>query len=457
MAADERAAGSSGEELSKEERSTLRRAIAGSAIGNATEWYDYGSYAYVASYVGANFFPGHSPTAHLLSAFGVFALSFIVRPFGGIILGPLGDRLGRQKILALTIIMMAGGTFLLGVLPGYDTIGIWAPILLVLLRLIQGFSTGGEYGGAATFMAEYAPNKRRGFFGSFLEFGTLSGYLLAIIVTTICSFTIGEAGMEAWGWRIPFLVAAPLGIVGVYIRSKLEDTPVFRELEASGQKEQSTKTQWADIFRHWRALLICGGMVVMLNVTDYTLLTYMPTYLKNAIGMTPNTGLLITACVYAGMMCVIWYAGKSSDRVGRKPLWYVSGIGFLVLSVPAFFVMRLGIGYAVVGFLVLGLLLVLQLGTISATFPALFPTHIRYAGFALAYNVATAAFGGTAPLINSYFVGDLGIKLFPAYYMIGACIVGIIAIACMRETARASLRGTEVPDIKKQEAAPSPG
>lgn len=454
--ADEQAA-SPGGDIAEPDKRTLRRAIAGSAMGNATEWYDYGSYAYVASYVGANFFPGDDPTTKTLEAFGVFAVSFIVRPFGGVVFGPLGDRLGRQKILALTIILMASGTTLLGLLPGYDTIGIAAPILLLFLRLVQGFSTGGEYGGAATFMAEYAPNKRRGFLGSFLEFGTLSGYLLAVIITTIISFSIGPDAMQAWGWRIPFLVAAPLGAVGLFIRLRLEDTPVFRELEESGHKEQNTATQWADIFRQWRPLLICGGMVIMLNVTDYTLLTYMPTYLQGPVNLTANGALLITACVYAGMMCVINLSGKWSDHIGRKPLWYISAVGFLVLSIPAFVVMRINLAWAVVGFLILGLLLVLQLSTISATFPALFPTHVRYAGFALAYNVATSAFGGTAPLINSYFVKDVGINLWPAYYMMGACVVGIIAVWRAPETARASIRGTEVPDIKKEEAAASPG
>jgi MFS transporter, MHS family, proline/betaine transporter len=438
-----------GDDLSPEKRKELHRAIAASAMGNATEWYDYGSYAYVASYIGAAFFPGSNHVAQILSSFGVFAVSFAVRPFGGIVFGPLGDRLGRQRVLALTIIMMAGCTFLLGLLPGYRTIGVAAPILLVLLRLIQGFSTGGEYGGAATFMAEYATDKRRGFFGSWLEFGTLSGYILGAGITTIVSFSVGTDAMAAWGWRIPFLVAGPLGAVGLYLRLKLEDTPVFRELEESGEVEHQTGTQVKDILRHWRPLLVCGGMVLMLNVTDYTLLTYMPTYLKGPLGLTENTGLLLTIIVYAGMMAVITFVGRWSDRVGRKPLWYLSAIGFIVFSVPMFAIMPRGIGFAVIGFMVLGLLLVMQLGHISATFPAMFPTHIRYAGFAISYNVSTSLFGGTAPLVNEAMISKLGTNLFPAYYMMAACAVGIVAILLMPETKGASLRGTEIPGIKR--------
>lgn len=176
-------------------RRTIKQAVAASAMGNATEWYDYGAYAVVATYIGANFFPGEHAT---LLTLATLAVSFIARPFGGLIWGPLGDRVGRKGVLALTIIMMSGATFAIGLLPTYDTIGVFAPILLIVLRLIQGFSTGGEYGGAATFMAEYSPDKRRGLYGSFLEFGTLGGYALGAAVVLVLQVVLGEAAMEDW-------------------------------------------------------------------------------------------------------------------------------------------------------------------------------------------------------------------------------------------------------------------
>jgi MHS family proline/betaine transporter-like MFS transporter len=442
------------DDLTPEQRRTLRRAITASAMGNATEWYDFSVYAYLASTMGAVFFPDtNNPVVSLLGAYGVFAVSFLIRPLGGIVLGPLGDRLGRQRVLALTILMMAGSTLAIGLLPSYATIGIAAPILLIVCRLIQGFSTGGEYGGAATFMAEYAPNKRRGFIGSFLEFGTLGGYIFGAGVVTVCTLALGDADMQSWGWRIPFLIAGPLGVVGLYLRTKLEDTPVFRELAAEGKIEKQTGTQFRDLAKNWAPILVCMGMVVMLNVCNYTLLTYMPEYLQGPLRLDSDASLLLTIGLYVAMLCVITSVGKLSDRVGRKPLWYVSGVGLLVLSLPAFQLMDEGWVLATIGLVVLGLLLVLQLGTISATFPALFPTHIRYAGFAISYNVATSLFGGTAPLINTALIDSTGDQLIPAYYMMAACVVGLIALWFAPETARASLRGTEQPSTEATETA----
>ena len=200
--------------------STLRRAITASALGNATEWFDYGIYAYGVTYISAALFPGESDEA-VLFALATFAISFLVRPLGGLFWGPLGDRIGRKSVLALTILLMAGATFGVGLIPSYDRIGFWAPTLLILLRMVQGFSTGGEYGGAATFMAEYAPDERRGFFGSFLEFGTLAGFSLGAALMLLFSLTLGETAMHDWGWRIPFLIAAPMGLIGTYLRSRM--------------------------------------------------------------------------------------------------------------------------------------------------------------------------------------------------------------------------------------------
>ena len=212
--------------LASEEKKTLHRAVAASAVGNATEWFDYGIYAYGVAYISTALFPGETQEATLF-ALATFAISFLVRPLGGFFWGPLGDRFGRKQVLAFTIILMAAATFCVGLIPSYDDIGFWAPAILIALRLVQGFSTGGEYGGAATFMAEYAPDKSRGFFGSFLEFGTLAGFSFGALLMLGCSLALNEADMQSWGWRLPFLIAAPMGFVGVYLRSRIEDTPVF--------------------------------------------------------------------------------------------------------------------------------------------------------------------------------------------------------------------------------------
>ncbi|MGD9622795.1 MAG: MFS transporter [Mycolicibacterium sp.] len=423
----------------------LKKAIAASAIGNATEWFDYGLYAYGVSYISAAIFPGDTAEATLF-ALMTFAVSFLVRPLGGFVWGPLGDRLGRRQILAITIVLMAGATFCVGLVPSYDSIGFWAPVLMVALRMIQGFSTGGEYGGAATFMAEYAPARRRGFLGSFLEFGTLAGFSAGALMMLGFSLMLSDEQMGSWGWRLPFLIAAPLGMVGIYLRMKLEDTPVFKELEAQGREEESIGTEFRDLVtRYWAPILKLGGLVVALNVVNYTLLSYMPTYLESTIGLSTDMALVVPIIGMLAMMIFVPFAGRLSDRVGRKPLWWVSLIGLFIAVVPMFLLMSTGPVGAIIGFAVLGLLYVPQLATISAMFPAMFPTQVRYAGFAIAYNVSTSIFGGTAPAVNEWLVGESGNNLWPAFYMMIAVVVGAIALIKVHETTRCPINGTEIP------------
>lgn len=423
----------------------LKRAIAASAIGNATEWFDYGIYAYGVGYLSQAIFPGDTQQATLL-ALATFAISFLVRPLGGLIWGPLGDRVGRKRVLALTIILMAGATFCVGLVPSYASIGLWAPAIMVVLRMIQGFSTGGEYGGAATFMAEYAPSRRRGFLGSFLEFGTLAGFSLGALLMLGFSILLSDDEMGSWGWRLPFLVAAPLGVVGVYLRSRLEDTPVFRELEQSGDTEPGTASQFKDLIgQYWPAVVQLVGLVVALNVVNYTLLTYMPTYLERTIGLSSRNALVVPVIGMLSMMVLLPLSGHVSDRVGRKPMWWFSLVGLFLAAVPMFLLMSTGTAGAVVGFAVLGLLYVPQLSTISAMFPAMFPTQVRFAGFAIAYNVSTSVFGGTAPVVNDWLVSTTGAHLIPAYYMMAACVIGAVALVKVPETARCPIGGTETP------------
>jgi MHS family proline/betaine transporter-like MFS transporter len=429
------------------DKKTLKRAITASAMGNATEWFDYGVYAYATTYIAASFFPSENPTTQTLSALLVFAVSFLIRPLGGLVWGPLGDRLGRQRVLAATILLMAGATFCVGLLPTYATIGVLAPILLIALRVVQGFSTGGEYGGAATFMAEYAPDRRRGFYGSFLEFGTIAGFTGGALLVLATEYVIGAEAMGNWGWRIPFLVAGPLGVVGLYLRTKLEDTPVFRELDEAGLTEHETTTEFKDLFHHWRPMVKLAGLVIALNVVNYTLLAYMPTYLQEQLALSSQAALTLIIVGQLVMMVFIPFFGGLSDRLGRKPMWWFSLIGLFVLSIPMYLLMAQSFGLALVAFAVLGLLYLPQLSTISATFPAMFPTHVRYAGFAIAYNVATSLFGGTAPAVNEALIGATGNSLIPAYYMMASCVIGMVALAFVPETARASIRGRGIPGI----------
>jgi MFS family permease len=407
-----------------------RVAIAAAALGNATEWFDYGIYAYGLAYISAALFPGNTASATLF-ALGTFAISFLIRPLGGLFWGPLGDRLGRKRVLALTVLTMSGATLLVGLLPTYATAGWLAPAALIVLRMVQGFSTGGEYGGAATFIAEYAP----------VSLGALLMLGFALL--------LGDTAMHAWGWRLPFLVAAPLGLVGCYLRSRLEETPVFRELEEQVHRREKTAMSAMPIaqllVRYAKPLVLLGGLVVALNVVNYVLLAYMPTYMHKELGVSENMSLLIPLIGMLAMMVLLPFAGWLSDHVGRKTMWWFSLVGLFIAAVPMFTLMTHGVLGAFIGFAVLGVLYVPQLATISAMFPAMFPTHVRYAGMAIAYNVSTSLFGGTAPIVNDWLIGKTGNALVPAYYMMAACAVGLVALFAVIETRGCSLRGDTVP------------
>lgn len=434
------------------DEAAIKRAVKAASLGNAMEWFDFGIYSYLAATIGRVFFPGGSSTVQLLASFATFAVAFLIRPVGGMVFGPMGDKIGRKKVLAMTMIMMAIGTFAIGVLPSYAAVGFWSPALLIFFRLVQGFSTGGEYGGASTFIAEYAPDKRRGYFGSFLEFGTLAGYVGSAGLVTLMTTLIGSGGMDSWGWRVPFLVAGPLGLVGLYLRLKLDETPAFQKMtgenvgagEAADAVETSAKGDLRAIFRdHWRALVLCICLVGAYNITDYMLLSYMPTYLSDELGYGDTHGLLVLLGVMVVLMLVINQVGKLNDRFGRKPLLMAGMLGFLILSLPAFLLIRQGsIPAIIIGMAMLGLSLVCMLGTMSAALPALFPTQVRYGSLSVGYNLSTSLFGGTTPFVITALISVAHTNLMPAYYAMGAALVGVISVLCMKETAQQPLEGS---------------
>nr|WP_256725598.1 glycine betaine/L-proline transporter ProP [Streptomyces sp. IMTB 2501] len=430
----------------------VRRAVKAAALGNAMEWFDFGVYSYIAVTLGKVFFPSGNPTAQLLSTFGAFAAAFLVRPLGGMVFGPLGDRVGRQKVLALTMIMMAAGTFAIGLIPSYASIGVGAPLLLLAARLVQGFSTGGEYAGASTFIAEYAPDKRRGFFGSWLEFGTLAGYIGGAGLVTLMTALLSSHDLVAWGWRIPFLIAGPMGIIGLYLRMRLEETPAFaaevEKAEASRPKVRLREL----VAGQWKALLLCMALVLVFNVTDYMLLSYMPSYLTSELKYDETHGLLVVLGVMTLMMIVQPFAGALTDRIGRRPVIAAGCAGFLFLSVPALLLIRQGSLLAVaLGMGALGLLLVCFTAAMPAALPALFPTRVRYGSLSIGFNVSVSLFGGTTPLVVTALIGATGNMMMPAYYMMAAAVVGGFAVWRMSESAGRPLPGS-APAVESRQA-----
>ncbi|MET8488280.1 glycine betaine/L-proline transporter ProP [Streptomyces tendae] len=421
----------------------VRRAVKAAALGNAMEWFDFGVYSYIAVTLGKVFFPSGNPTAQLLSTFGAFAAAFLVRPLGGMVFGPLGDRVGRQKVLAVTMIMMAAGTFAIGLIPSYATIGVWAPVLLLAARLVQGFSTGGEYAGASTFIAEYAPDKRRGFLGSWLEFGTLAGYIGGAGLVTLMTALLSDGDLMSWGWRIPFLIAGPMGIVGLYLRMRLEETPAFAAEVAKAETARPKVPLREMVTGQWRALLLCVGLVLVFNVTDYMLLSYMPSYLTSELEYDETHGLLVVLGVMALMMVVQPFAGALTDRVGRRPVIAAGCAGFLLLSVPALLLIREGSLLAVaLGMGALGMLLVCFTASMPSALPALFPTRVRYGSLSIGFNVSVSLFGGTTPLVVTALIGATGDMMMPAYYMMAAAVVGGVAVWFMTESAGRPLPGS---------------
>lgn len=432
------------DEITVVDKPMLKRAVGAAALGNAMEWFDFGVYGYLAVTIGQVFFPSSNPTAQVIAAFATFTVAFLVRPLGGLVFGPLGDRYGRQKVLAFTMILMALGTFSIGLIPSYERIGIWAPVLLLLARVVQGFSTGGEYGGAATFIAEYSTDRNRGLMGSWLEFGTLGGYIAGAGTVTALHMLLSNAQMLDWGWRIPFLVAGPLGLLGLYMRMKLEETPAFRAFAEEAEKREHDRPGLGALFQvHGRQLLVCMGLVLVFNVTDYMLLTYMPSYLSVTMGYAESKGLLLIIIVMLVMMPLNIVGGLFSDKLGRRPMIIGACIALLVLAVPCLLLVGSGNDWMIfLGLMLLGLALVCFTSSMPSTLPALFYTPVRYSALSIAFNVSVSLFGGTTPLVTAWLVERTGDPLVPAYYLMGAAVIGLVTMLFVKETAGLPLRGS---------------
>lgn len=420
-----------------------RKAAFGAAVGNAMEWFDFGIYSYLAVTIGRIFFPQVDPDAQLVASFATFAVAFVARPAGAVFFGRLGDAIGRKTVLVVTLAIMAISTFSIGLIPGYRTIGFPAALLLFLARLVQGFSTGGEYAGAMTYVVEYSPDKRRGRMASLLEIGTLTGFILGAGMVTALTYWLGPEKMIQWGWRLPFFIAAPIGLFSAWFRSRLEETPAFESLEKSPEDRQP-RGSLGDLLRvHWRPMSIGLGLVLFYNVIDYMVLSYMPSYLSSVLGYGETKGLLLILVVMLIMIPVVFLVGAASDRWGRNPIIRGALVSLIVFTVPAFLLVQNGQDKIVfAGLVVLGAHLAAFEGTMTSTLPSLFFTEVRYGALAITYNFSTSVFGGTTPLVLSLLVRQFHDRLIPAYFLIGAAFIGLAVSLFVKETASRSLRGS---------------
>ena len=417
----------------------LRKVLLATGIGHFVEWFDFGLYGTLAAIIGLQFFQSSSPSVALLSSFAVFGAGFIMRPLGGLFFGSLGERKGRQKVLASVILRTSGATFVMGLLPTYHQIGITATVLLVITRLVQGFAAGGESSGATTYLAEYAPTARRGYFTCWIDNFGFMAFVVGSGLVFLLTAALGENTMNDWGWRIPFLIAGPLGWVGLYLRRHLEDSPEFLEAMKSGQIETAPLRK--AVTTAWRALLFCVGFVVIKAVGHWTLQTFMPSYLATELHFSKLNAYAITTIGLFSVAVLVPFMGYLSDKYGRKPLMLAGCAGFILLSYPAMMIMANGdVLSAVLAMVMLGAFIAAFDGACTAAMAELFPTNVRYGGLSIAYNFAVAFFGGITPWFSAWLITSTGDKFSPAFYVMGAALITFITVMRARETAGQPLK-----------------
>lgn len=371
-----------------EEQAMVRKVAVSSFLGNFIEWFDYASYSYFATTIALVFFPTDNHTVAMLQTFGVFALSFILRPIGALFWGSYGDKKGRKAALAHSIMFMSGASFLIGCLPSYSVIGVGAPILLLLLRMVQGFSASGEYAGAATFLGEYAPTSKRGIYCSLIPASTAIGLLAGSTLATLMAANMNSSAMVGWGWRVPFLLAGPFGLIVLYIRAKLADSPVYQSMNDALESKGAASAD--------------GQIAAKSGMFAYVFMVF-------------------------GM-------GHISDKFGRKKVLIGACVAFIVLTVPAFLILNTSQFWPVLLVeLAMCATLTANDGTLSSYLTETFPTSVRFTGFAFSFNLANATFGGTASFIATGLIALTGSSIAPAWYMVGVAAIALVAMILSHE------------------------
>lgn len=418
---------------------TARRAAIAGGVGTLIEYYDFAVYGFLAVVIAPLFFPSTSPGVSILATLAVFGVAYVARPLGGIFFGRLGDRRGRRSALVITVVCMGIACGVLGLLPTHSSVGVLAPILLVFVRLAQGFSAGGEIGGAATYIAESAPPNRRGFFGSCTPVGSTLGFAVAAAVVGLVALGTTDEQMSSWGWRIPFLLALPLAFVCLRVRLKLEDTPEFEEM---AEKNQVAKSPLSDVVKkNPKSVLRVVGIAIAMNGSGYIGLTYFSVYLINDLGFSKDA-VYWTSAISIALACATFpLSGMLTDRYGRKPVLLAGYLGYIVIALPAFMILGATASIFVVGcvyFVYMVLNGVVQVPAFPL-FTELFPRSVRYTGVSLGFNIGTIAAGGTAPYVAAQLVESTGNSMSPAYWVMGVCAIGVATVLTIRETGKSAL------------------
>ncbi len=417
-----------------------RRALVAGSVGNFIEWYEFGVYGFFATIIASNFFSteGGSPLEALIKTYASFALAFFFRPVGAALFGRIGDRIGRRPTLVLVLLLMSGATALIGVLPTYASIGVAAPVLLTLVRILQGLSAGGEFGGAVSVMTEFAPPGRRGRYGAWQSFTVALGLLAGAGIAALLATLLSADALTDWGWRIPFLLALPMGLVALWLRLRLEETPSFDRVAAA--TATTTTAAAATVTRPGArtvaaAILLGIGRLMGWSAAGYTFLVVIPSYLQTSLNATFQQALVATVLANAGFALTILPAGALSDRVGRRPVMLTGVLLIAALALPLLDVLQDPAGPLAgkaVAVLVAGAVVGLIAGPGPAMLAEMFPTSVRYTGLGLAYSLSNAVFSGSAGLIITALIASTSNLDIPAYYVIVTCLLSAVALATLR-------------------------
>ena len=432
------------------ETQSLRQVIAASFIGTTIEWYDFFLYGSAAALIfGQLFFPYADPLVGTLASFGIYGVGFVARPIGGIIFGHYGDRVGRKAMLVISLMMMGIATFLIGLLPTADTIGIWAPVLLVVLRTVQGLGVGGEWGGAVLLAVEHSPEGRRGFYGSWPQMGVPAGLLLANAVLLPMASLLSQEQFLSWGWRVPFLASVILIAVGLFVRLRIMESPAFRQVQESHTEAQMPIV---DVVRHHpRNVLLAMGMRIAENGIFYILTVFVLSYITEELGLSRNTGLIGVIIGAAIGLFTIPLFGSLSDRYGRRPLYMFGAVFSLVFSFPFFWLLDTGSTVVIWLAIVLGLILGHDpmYGPQAAYFSELFGTRVRYSGASIGYQLASVVGGGLSPLIaTSLLALASGHWWLIALYTSAMALITIVSTYLASETFQEDIT-TERPEERR--------
>jgi MHS family proline/betaine transporter-like MFS transporter len=420
-------------DLASSEAEVLRRrAIVSCAVGNFFELFDFVLYGFFAVPISQAFFPSGNDALALINTFITFGVGFLFRPLGAVVLGAYGDRHGRRAALVVTIGLMAAATGFTGLIPTYNQIGLLAPVLLLICRCGQGFSTGGEWGGAAAFLVEYAEPGRRGLTGSWQQFSTQIGATAASLSAFLLAHNLAPDAFNSWGWRVPFLIGFVLGPIGYYLRTRVAETPAF---ERNAEKRAIARAPLREALSTHSTRIVQAFFLSIIGIVgNYVMIVFMPTYAVKTLHISADSALLSATVANLVVMVLTPFVGALSDKVGRRPMIGASGVLYAILAYPLYVMVSAGTVEALVGaMLIVACIQSLYTGTIPVILSELFPTRVRYTALSVSYGFSVAIFGGFSPFAATWLISTTGNPLSPAYLVIAAGVISALAIWSMNE------------------------